>query len=108
MTYAPTRRAILGGHIASPEPLAADDATLHISSAVVTVLPAHRDAVVERLSSSPGIEVHHTQAFKIVVVLEATEGGEIGGRLAEIATWDGVLSANMVFEQSARLAEIGD
>ena len=107
-SYAPTRRAVLEGRVASPQPLAADDATLHISSAVVTVLPAHREAVLQRLSSSPGIEVHHAQAFKIVVVLEATESGAIGGRLAEIATWDGVLSANMVFEQTERLAEIGD
>jgi nitrate reductase NapD len=108
MTHAPTRRAVLGGRLASPQSLAADDAMLHISSAVVTVLPAHRETVLRRLSSSPGIEVHHAQAFKIVVVLEATDAGEIGCRLAEIATWDGVLSANMVFEQSARLAEIGD
>ena len=32
----------------------------------------------------------------------------IGGRLAEIASWQGVLSANMVFEQIERLADIGD
>ena len=52
--------------------------------------------------------MHHVEAFKIVVVLEATDPGAIGIRLAEIATWDGVLSANMVFEQTERLAEIGD
>jgi periplasmic nitrate reductase NapD len=108
MTYAPTRRAVLEGRLASPQPLAAEEPTLHISSAVVTVLPAHRETVLQRLWSSPGIEVHHAESFKIVVVLEATEDGEIGMRLAEIATWDGVLSANMVFEQSAQLAEIGD
>jgi nitrate reductase NapD len=32
----------------------------------------------------------------------------MGGRLAEIASWRGVLSANMVFEQVERLADIGD
>jgi len=40
-------------------------------------------------------------------VLETTETSEIGARLLDIGTWNGVLSANMVFEQSERLAEIG-
>ena len=35
-----------------------------------------------------------------MVVLEAAEAGAIGGRLADIATWKGVLAANMVFEQT--------
>jgi periplasmic nitrate reductase NapD len=46
--------------------------------------------------------------FKIVVVLEADDAGAIGSRLAEISTWNGVLSANMVFEQSAQLPDIGE
>jgi len=108
MTHAPTRRAVLGGRLASPQARAAQDAVLHISSAVVTVLPAHRDAILQRLCSLPGTEVHHAEAFKIVIVLEATESGAIGARLAEIAIWDGVVSANMVFEQTERLADIGD
>jgi nitrate reductase NapD len=40
--------------------------------------------------------------------MEATESGIMGGRLAEIASWQGVLSANMVFEQVERLVDIGD
>ena len=106
--YTPTRRAVLGGRLASAQPPATDDAMLHISSAVVTVLPAHREDIIGKLSALADAEVHHVEAFKIVVVLEATEPGAIGGRLAEIATWEGVLSANMVFEQTERLAEIGD
>ena len=39
--------------------------------------------------------------------MEAAESGILGSRLAEIASWQGVLSANMVFEQVERLADIG-
>ena len=85
-----------------------DDATIHISSAVVSVLPDHRDGVLRTLAARSDIEVHHVGASKIVIVMEAAESGILGGRLAEIASWQGVLSANMVFEQVERLADIGD
>jgi nitrate reductase NapD len=84
------------------------EATIHISSAVVSVLPDRRDEVLRTLAALPGVEIHHRDASKIVIVMEAVESGILGGRLAEIATWQGVLSANMVFEQLASLAEIGD
>lgn len=73
--------------------------TIHISSAIVSVLPAQRDAVQRRLEGMSGVEVRHTSDSKIVIVMEASESGELGARLAEIACWPGVLSANMVFEQ---------
>jgi nitrate reductase NapD len=81
---------------------------VHISSAVVSVLPAAQAKIAAALSRMPGIEVFHQAASKIVIVMEAPESGVIGGRLAEIATLDGVLSANMVFEQVASLAELGE
>jgi periplasmic nitrate reductase NapD len=84
-----------------------EEATIHISSAVVSVLPDHRDDVLRRLAAQPGVEVHHADASKIVIVMEAAESGILGSRLAEIASWHGVLSANMVFEQVERLADIG-
>lgn len=84
------------------------EATIHISSAVVSVLPAHRDEVLRMLAALPGVETHQSDASKIVIVMEAAESGILGGRLAEIACWQGVLSANMVFEQVESLAEIGD
>ena len=84
------------------------EATVHISSAVVSVLPDHRDQVLRMLAAMPGVETHQRDASKIVIVMEAIESEIIGGRLADIATWQGVLSANMVFEQRASLAEIGD
>jgi nitrate reductase NapD len=84
------------------------EAAIHISSAVVSVLPAHRDEVLRMLAALPGVETHQSDALKIVIVMEAPESGILGGRLAEIACWHGVLSANMVFEQVESLADIGD
>jgi periplasmic nitrate reductase NapD len=84
------------------------EATMHISSAVVSVLPDQRDQVLRMLDAMPGVETHQRDASKIVIVMEATESGILGGRLAEIATWQGVLSANMVFEQADGPVENGD
>ena len=103
----PSRRALLKGRLASG-PVPMDASTVHISSAIVTVLPDLRNNILRRLSALPGVEIHHAESFKIVVVLEAEEAGAIGGRLAEIATWSGVLSANMVFEQKEQLPDSGE
>ena len=84
------------------------EATIHISSAVVSVLPKHRDEVLQALAALPEVEIHQRDDRKIVIVMEAAESGILGGRLAEIACWQGVLSANMVFEQVERSADIGD
>ena len=84
------------------------DATIHISSAVVSVLPEWRDRILNELADLPDLEIQQNDARKIVIVMEAAESGIIGGRLAEIACWQGVLSANMVFEQVERAADIGD
>ena len=83
------------------------EATIHISSAVVSVLPDRRDEVLRALAALPDVEIHQRDASKIVIVMEAAESGILGSRLAEIASWQGVLSANMVFEQVERLADIG-
>ena len=82
--------------------------TVHISSAVVSVLPDRKSDVLRWLEALPDVEIHQTNASKIVIVMEAAESGIIGGRLAQIASWQGVLSANMVFEQIERMTEIGD
>jgi periplasmic nitrate reductase NapD len=84
------------------------EATIHISSAVVSVLPERRDEVLRTLAALPGVEIYQRDASKIVIVMEATESGILGGRLAEIASWQGVLSANMVFEQVESPDDIGD
>jgi nitrate reductase NapD len=92
----PSRRALLTAQLTS-----------HVSSAIVSVLPDRRISVLRRLAALPGVEVHHVEHFKIVIVLEADEVGAIGSRLAEISTWDGVLSANMVFEQADAQFDLG-
>jgi periplasmic nitrate reductase NapD len=99
----PTRRKFLTGRFTAEEA-----PTIHISSAVVSVLPNHCQRVVRLLSEMPGVEVHHRSASKIVVVLEGPDSGVLGGRLAEIASLTGVLSANMVFEQVERVADLGE
>ena len=106
----PSRRALLRGNpkgnLASSA-VRADAPVVHISSAIVSVLPNRRAEVIERLTALPGVEIHHAESFKIVIVLESEDAGAIGSRLAEIAAWSGVLSANMVFEQIDRLSETG-
>ena len=82
--------------------------SVHISSAVVSVLPAHRENVIRLLSNMPGVEVHHQSPSKIVIVLEGPDSGVLGGKLAEISGLEGVLSANMVFEQIEQPAELGE
>ena len=72
------------------------------------VLPMHRENVVRLLADMDGVEVHHQSQFKIVIVLEGPDSGVLGARLAEIASIEGVLSANMVFEQIERLADLGE
>ena len=81
---------------------------IHISSAVVSVLPKHREEVLRMLATLPEVETHQSNASKIVIVMEAAKSGILGSRLAEIACWEGVLSANMVFEQVESSADIGD
>jgi nitrate reductase NapD len=79
----------------------------HISSAVVSVFPRCSEAVVRQIEVLPETEVHRVEGGKIVIVLEGANTGEIGSRLAAIALMDGVLSANLVFEQIEILEDVG-
>ena len=91
----PSRRALLSGTLVTTR-----DSGIHISSAIVSVVPSRREEIERRLCALESVDIHHRESFKIVIVVEARDAGEIGSRLAEIATWNGVLSANMVFEQA--------
>lgn len=71
----------------------------HISSAVVIAFPHRCAEVAERLDALPDTEVHYVQDGKIVIVLEGASTGEVGSHLAAIGLMDGVLAANLVFEQ---------
>lgn len=99
MTEPPTRRALFTGTLLSVDDSLAPPELGYISSAVVSVLPPRRDEVMARLTALPGAEVHHSNASKLVVVLEGPGSGALGAMLADISGWSGVLSANMVFEQ---------
>lgn len=79
----------------------------HISSAVVSALPAHVDTVLARIGEMPDTEIHRVENGKIVIVLEGATAGVLGDRLATIGLLDGVLSANMVFEQITDLDDLG-
>ncbi|MXN63919.1 hypothetical protein GR183_03300 [Stappia sp. GBMRC 2046] len=70
----------------------------HISSAVVSVVPEHAEGVIRSLEAMADTEVHHRTDSKIVIVLEGPSEKAIGGRLAQIALLDHVLSANLVYE----------
>lgn len=97
-----TRRDVLTGRMLQ------QPASIHVSSAVVSVLPAEHDNVVRLLANMAGVEIHHQTSSKIVIVLEALDSGALGSRLIEIASMPGVLSANMVFEQAEKLADLGE
>src|SRR5213595_3562831 len=70
----------------------------HISSAVVSVLPAMVYRVLAELSAMHDVEVRAHQGGKIVVVIEGANTGAMGDHLTRIALLDGVITANMVFE----------
>jgi nitrate reductase NapD len=75
-----------------------DIPTFVISSAVVTAMPDRVAGVRDCLSAMPDIEVTAGKGTKLVILLEGATREMVGGRLTEIATLDGVISANMVFE----------
>ena len=100
------RRLLLGG--ISHARADGRDARLHVASAVVTAWPKDREAVARLIAALPGTEIRHAEGSRIIVVMEATESGAIGARLLEIALMEGVLSANLVFEQSESLGSSGE
>lgn len=71
---------------------------LHISSAVISAVPRHVEAVAAAIAALPETEVHHVAGGKIVIVMEGPNESVIGGRLTQIALMDHVLSANLVYE----------
>ena len=88
------RRQFLTGRVVSRPP-----GPSHISSALVLAFPDRRAEIAERISRLPNTEVHGIENGKIVVVLEGADVGEIGERLTAISLMEGVLAANLVFEQ---------
>ena len=50
-----------------------------------------------------GPEVRASENGRIVIVIEGSSGGELGGVLTAIGNLDGVIAANMVFEHVEEL-----
>ena len=86
-----SRRAFLSGQ---------GPASHHISSAVVIALPARADALAVELAALSGVEVHAREGSRIVITIEGPTTGALGETLARITLFQGVLAANMVFEQA--------
>ena len=71
----------------------------HVSSAVVSFRPEMAAAVMTKIEAMDGIEIRGRSESRIVVVMEGRTPGELGDRLVAIGGLDGVVAANMVFEQ---------
>ncbi len=97
-----SRRNVLVGEIARREH--------YVSSAVVVALPQRIEALAAELDAIEGVEVHGGNDSRLVVVLEGSTSGELGSLLTTISLMDGVISANMVFEQAEEFTgdDIGD
>lgn len=78
----------------------------HVSSAVVSVLPGRAPEIVAAIEAMEGAEAPVHEGRRIVVVLEGSSTGELGARLMAIAALDGVVAANMVFEQIEELEAV--
>jgi nitrate reductase NapD len=72
---------------------------VHVSSAIVFARPDVADGVEERLRREFGVEVHARRGTRLVIVMEAPTAGELGELLTRISLAEGVIAANMVFEQ---------
>ena len=92
-----TRRALLTGSAPGRH---------HISSAVVAALPARREAVGRELAAMPGVEIHASEASRIVVTIEGPTSGFLGETLTRMSLIEGVISANMVFEHIEKEEEL--
>ena len=74
---------------------------LHVvSSAVVLVRPGRQADVAAALSALPGTGVHAADGTRLVVTIEGPSRGAVGDVLARMALLDGVIAANLVFEQA--------
>lgn len=72
----------------------------HVSGAVVSVIPDRQEEVAAAVAALDGVEVHAAENARIVITIEGWSTGALGDRLNEIGGMDGVIAANMVYEQA--------
>jgi nitrate reductase NapAB chaperone NapD len=86
------RRQLLRGQFAAPQ--------CHIASLVVQCLPEKLEETCSLIESLPATEVPaRGEGGKFVVLLEMESEAELLGRITEIETMSGVISANLAFHQ---------
>jgi nitrate reductase NapD len=80
----------------------------HVSSAVIATRFEFTQAVLAQLEDVEGLEVHGHDRGKIVVVIEGPSTGFLGEVLSRVSLIDGVIAANMVFEQVTEEKHVED
>lgn len=81
---------------------------MHVSSAIVFVMPGREDAVAEAAAGMAGVELHASVPGRLVVVIEGASSGEVGTRLLALAVLPDVVAANLVYEQVEPIEESGE
>ena len=74
-----------------------------VSSAIVVAMPDRIAEVAQAIASLGGAEINAQENHRIVVVLEGPSGDALADLLRRIGDLDGVVAANMVFEQVEEL-----
>lgn len=86
------RRQLLRGQFAAPQ--------CHIASLVVQCRPQNLEKTIALIASLPATEIpEHAASGKLVVLLEMGSEAELLGRITEIESMPGVISANLAYHQ---------
>jgi nitrate reductase NapD len=81
---------------------------VHISSALVHVLPEATPEVARTVAALGGAEVHFADGGKIILTLEAASSADIADRLAVIGRQPGVLAATLVYHEVTTTDALGE
>jgi nitrate reductase NapD len=73
--------------------------TAHVASLIVRARPELADAVAERITTLPGVEVHANEHGKIIVVLEAASERALADQMESLREQPDVLMVSLVFHQ---------
>ena len=75
---------------------------MNISSAIVHARPGHLESVQAGLATLAGVEVHAiSPEGKLIVTIETEDDGSNAATYQSIGQLDGVMSAAMVYHQTA-------
>ena len=81
---------------------------VHISSALVHVLPEATPEVARTVAALGGAEVHFADGGKLILTLEAASSADIADRLAVIGRQPGVLAATLVYHEVTTTDALGE